>query len=824
MASPHVAKGELRIYFGAAPGVGKTYAMLNEGRRRQERGTHVVAGWINARHRPATEAQIEGLRIIPPLYINKPCGNLGAHRGTEGRMGSMSTENHVDDHAQQGQDSYLYSSHDGIGEAMDVLAILEESPKVVLVDDLADANPSGCERVSRWQDVEVLLESGIDVISTLNVDRLESLADMVFKITGTVPDSLIPDKVVRAADQVELIDMTPQALVRRLAHGNIFPAEDIDISLAGYFRPTRLAALRELALLWVADRVDEYVRRYAEGDSFYGGFQGKERVVVAVTGASGGDRLIRRAARMASRSNGELVAVHVSRDDGVKSRSMDRLESFKELTIRLGGSYHEIAGSNVSSALVNFVRVQRATRLVLGASRRSRISEALFGSVINDLIRNCAGEVDVMVISPGSGDDDSRHPAIDKEGRRHPSTTGDTHRRLSKRPFFSLTRHPSTLPDVSEQVKILDGALAIVLDNDDPVPSAMWLFRNTLPIRGVSVVVEDGGGYESAARWGDAPNSPDSSSVAIPIGKSRYVCLAADRVDDSVQPFLHAMCTLLGLAVEKRDRVLDRSKMKLVEEGDKFRSALLSSVSHDLRTPLASIKAAATSLLGLGTLGNPEIAKELLLTIDTETDRLDMLVSNLLDMSRLQTGSINVDVMPVALEDILPGVMDYLKDDSGRVEFRVSSNAQGIMADPVLLERVIANLLQNALSYSGQDSKVLLEAGVSGGEGYIRVVDFGPGIVPKKRDEVFRPFQRLSDVPNGTGVGLGLAVVRGFVESMHGVVSLHDTPGGGCTVEIVLPVSEELLQSEHTSTSREAVSQPRESRDTTLARRQAAVE
>lgn len=363
--------------------------MLNEGRRRQERGTRVVAGWINARHRPVTEAQIEGLRVIPPLHASKSRGA-------------------IESRTQQEYEGYLHGRHDGSGEAaceaMDVPAILEESPEVVLVDDLADANPSGCERMSRWQDVEVLLESGIEVISTLNIDCLESLADIVFKITGTMPDSLIPDRVVRSAGQIELIDMTPQALVRRLAHGNIFPAEDIDISLAGYFRPTRLAALRELALLWVADRVDEYVRRYAESDSLYAGFKGKERVVVAVTGASGGGQLIRRAARMASRSNGELIAVYVSRDDGVRSRPAGRLESFRELALNLGGSYHEISGSDVSSALAGFVRVQRATRLVLGASRRSRISEALFGSVINDLIRSCAGEVDVMVISPGIDD------------------------------------------------------------------------------------------------------------------------------------------------------------------------------------------------------------------------------------------------------------------------------------------------------------------------------------------------------------------------------------------------------------------------------------
>jgi two-component system sensor histidine kinase KdpD len=332
---------------------------------------------------------------------------------------------------------------------------------------------------------------------------------------------------------------------------------------------------------------------------------------------------------------------------------------------------------------------------------------------------------------------------------------------------------------------------AVLLDNDDPVPSAMRLFRDALPVRGVSALAGGEGAYETVARWGDAPDSIDSSSTAVPIGNGRYVAMAADRVDGSVQPFLHTMCMMLGLAVEKRDRVLDRSRMKVVEEGDKFRSALLSSVSHDLRTPLASIKAAATSLLELDTSGDPETVKELLLAIDVETDRLDVLVRNLLDMSRLQAGSLNVNIVPISFEDVLPGVLDYLKDDPGRIVIRIASTARGIMADPVLLERVVANLLQNALSYSGPESKVILEAGEYGGEGFIRVVDSGPGISRRQKDEVFKPFQRLGDIPNGTGVGLGLAVVRGFVESMRGMVSLHDTPGGGCTVEIVLPTSEQ---------------------------------
>ena len=273
-----MARGKLRLYLGAAPGVGKTYAMLNEGWRRKERGTDVVIGWVQEHGRPHTDAQIRDLEIFP-------------RRQAEYRGQAL--------------------------EEMDLDGLLRRKPELVLVDELAHTNAPGSTHAKRWQDVEELLDAGINVISTINLQHLESLNDVVEGITGVVQHETVPDPVVRAADQLELVDMAPEALRRRLAHGNVYPPERIDAALGNYFRTGNLTALRELALLWVADRVDEELNDYRERHNIAGPWETKERVVVSLTGSPGSSVLIRRAARMAMRTKAELVGVHVRTDDSL---------------------------------------------------------------------------------------------------------------------------------------------------------------------------------------------------------------------------------------------------------------------------------------------------------------------------------------------------------------------------------------------------------------------------------------------------------------------------------------------------------------------------
>ena len=337
-----MGRGQLRVYLGAAPGVDKTFAMLDEGQRRAGRGTDVVVGYVETHNRPRTAARLADLEVLPRRQLTY--------------RGASFTE-------------------------MDVDAVLARRPQVALVDELAHTNVPGSPRPKRWQDVELLLEAGIDVISTVNIQHLESVNDVVEAITGIPQRETVPDSVVRAADQVELVDMTPEALRRRMAHGNIYAPEMIDATLGNYFRTGNLTALRELALLWLADSVDEGLQRYREQHGIEGTWETRERVVVALTGGPEGETLIRRAARIAARATGgeQLLAVHVARSDGLAGASVAALTKQRVLVESLGGSYHSVVGDNVPAALLAFARAHNATQVVLGVSRRSRRDSARSG-------------------------------------------------------------------------------------------------------------------------------------------------------------------------------------------------------------------------------------------------------------------------------------------------------------------------------------------------------------------------------------------------------------------------------------------------------------
>src|SRR5260370_10497203 len=354
-------RGQLRIYLGAAPGVGKTYAMLGEGHRRLERGTDVVAGLVETYNRPLTAQLLDGLEIIPRRVMT--------YRGTT-------------------------------FEEMDIDAVLARKPHVALVDELAHSNIPGSRNAKRWQDVEELLNAGIDVISTVNIQHLESLNDVVEKITGIPQRERIPDAVVRSAEQIEVVDMTPEALRRRLARGNVYAPEKIDAALSNYFRVGNLTALRELALLWVADRVEEGLLRYRADHDIDTTWEARERVVVALTGGPEGETLIRRAARIAARAvGGDLLALHVAKSDGLTGANPAALAAQRRLVESLGGSYHQVVGDDITAALLAFARAENATQLVLGASRRSWLAAILTGPGIGSRTIRESGDIDVHIIT-----------------------------------------------------------------------------------------------------------------------------------------------------------------------------------------------------------------------------------------------------------------------------------------------------------------------------------------------------------------------------------------------------------------------------------------
>jgi two-component system sensor histidine kinase KdpD len=829
-----MARGQLRIYLGAAPGVGKTFAMLNEGWRGRARGKDVVIAFVETHGRANTAAQLHDLEIVSRKTLT--------YRG-----------------------STL--------EEMDVDAVLARAPQLALVDELAHTNAPGSRNEKRWQDVEELLDAGIDVVTTVNVQHLESVNDVVEQITGVQQHETVPDAIVRAAEQVELVDMTPEAIRRRMAHGNIYPAERVDAALANYFRPGNLAALRELALLWVADKVDENLHEYMADHGIAGTWETRERVVVALTGAPNADALIRRAARMARRTRGDLLGVHVRSTDGLATPPTDAMRAHRELLTQLGGEYHEIAGDDIGAVLVQFARAEHATQLVLGASHRSRWHDLVRGSVISRVLRDAA-QIDVHVISYADADVTA---AVEtrRRGARHPMGPLSPRRRAAGWVFavagpllltlaMSQLRGNLSLPTelllflfvavtaaalggfgpalvaslggfalanwyfapplhrwsiaegenvaallvflgVAGVVSALVSAAArraaeatrakaeaatlaelsgALLGQPDPLGPMMTQLRSTFDVQAIAVLRGRGDGWVVETSAGEpVPQRPEDGQLSVPLDGHTQLVFVGPDLDEQDLSVLVAFTNQLALALESRELRAEAAMARGLAEANELRTALLAGVSHDLRTPLASIKAAATSLLQKDVTWTPDAVHELLSTIDEEADRLNALIGNLLDMSRIQTGSLQPTMRDVGLEEIVPLALDGLGERADDVVVDVPESLPRVEVDAQLLERAVANVVANALAFSPAGKRVRVEAGPVGDRVDVRVVDQGPGVPVAQREQMFRPFQRLGDTKaNGNGVGLGLAVARGFVEAMGGQVTVDDTPGGGLTV------------------------------------------
>lgn len=832
-----MARGSLRIYLGAAPGVGKTYDMLGEGRRRAERGTDVVVGIVETHGRRRTAEQLGDLEVIP-------------RRGVEYRGATL--------------------------EELDLDAVLARRPQVALVDELAHTNAPGSRHAKRWQDIDELLAAGIDVVSTVNIQHLQSLNDVVAGITGITQRETVPDAWVRGADQIELVDSTPEALRRRMAHGNIYPAERIDAALGNYFREGNLSALRELALLWVADRVDDALHEYRERHNIHQPWETRERVVVALTGAPGGDHLIRRAARIATRARADLVGVHVRAQDGVRGPSDDLLGNHRDLLAELGGRYIEVAGADIPQALLDTARGESATQLVIGASRRSRWAELTSGSVINRVIR-ASGPIDVHVISTPETNHEGALVLPRRRRRTLPrrrvlagwvlavvgpalltaglaSVREDVHlssvlllfllgvvapaavggagpalftavtSSLYANWYFFPPLHTWTIRDAENVVAfvvfVIVGVvvswfvatvgrrsaeaararaqaetlarLAGATVSDDPLTTVADHLRATFGLDAVAVLARDGDTwYTEASSGGDPPASPAEADETIPITDQVSLALRGGSIPAEDRVVVRAFADQLAGAVQGRHLRDEAAGAAELAQANDLRSALLAAVSHDLRSPLSSIKASVTSLLADDVAWTPDEAREFCVAIDEETDRLTGLVANLLDMSRVTTGSLNVRQVSVGVDEIVPAAIASLGDRArhGRVTTAVPETLPRVETDPALVERAVANLIDNAVAWSPDDRAVRVEAGAVAGQVHVRVIDRGPGIPVADRARVFQPFQRLGDRSNGAGVGLGLAVAQGFIRAVGGELLVEDTPGGGTTMVVALPAA-----------------------------------
>ena len=820
------------MLLGAAPGVGKTYTMLEEGARLRDEGRDVVVAVVETHERKATAAVLKDLEIIP-------------RKETE---------------------------HRGISLAeMDLDAVIARRPDVALVDELAHTNAPGSHNDKRWQDVEALLDAGINVMSTVNVQHIESLSDVVEQITGAPQRETVPDKILRAADQIEVVDLAPQALRDRLAEGNVYPAVRIDAALSNYFRLGNLTALRELTLLWLADEVDSALNSYRNEHGIDSKWEARERVVVALTGGPEGETLIKRGARIAARSaGGDLIAVHVTSHDGLADAHPGALSVQRALTEKRGGTYHQVIGDDIPRALVEFAKASNATQLVIGVSRRSRLVAALTGPGIGATVVRESGTIDVHIVTHAAAGGGFALPRISGaltlrrriigfivalaagplitwllvSFRTNDTITSDvlafqllvvvvaliggiwpalfaallsglTLDFFFVEPVYTVTiakpahilalalyilnallvsyvvdqaaRRSRVAVRAAAESELLATIAGSVLRGQDALEALITRTRESFTLNSVRVVGADDVLFESGI-----VNDDDRLTV-LPVGERGTLELRGPNLAASERRLLSVIAAQIDAAFEHNALVKTAGEIEPLAQADRMRSALLAAVGHDLRRPLTAATAAVTGLRSTDVTWSVSDRDELLATAQESLETLADLVTNLLDVSRLQAGALAVTTAPLLVEDVILEAIDELGLGPADVELGIAEDLPEVLADHGLLQRVLVNLLENARRYSPPGKPVRISASAFAGSVEVRVTDTGPGVPEDRREDIFVPFQRLGDTDNSTGLGLGLALSKGFVEGMSGTLQADDTPGGGLTMVISLPVIEDRV-------------------------------
>ncbi len=820
-------RGKLRVYLGSAPGVGKTFRMLDEGWRRKERGTDVVIAYVETHGRPLTDAQLRDLEIVPRITRE--------YRGTE-------------------------------LQEMDLDAVLARHPEVALVDELAHTNVIGSTHEKRWQDVDAMLDAGIDVITTVNIQHLESVNDVVEKITGIRQQETIPDAVVRRAEQVEIVDVTPEALRRRMAHGNIYAADKIDASLSNYFRVGNLSALRELALLWLADRVEDSLQQYLDDHSIQQSWETRERLIVGVAGTSVDEALLRRAARIASRTGAELFAVHVVKGDEIRHAPSDTSVA-RELVNEFEGIFQEVVEDDVATALVAFARSERGTQIVLGASRPRPLWRPANG--VAEKVLHHAQDLDVHIIAVGG----ERPPHVHQRRQRQKVswqrqvaalvtaavilpllTIAMTQIRSSVSLSTVFLVYLVTILALTTWAGVLIGVLSALvasgLENyyfvkpfhtlevarpDDVVALVAFLVfavaSSVLVTRFAQRSLEADRARAEAAILAEAAVSfaashedllPLLDSLRTVFAASSVAILAlregewrADLV--SGEPFEaaddahsfdideehrlvvngttlseqdnHLVSTFAGrMAAGLRAQIIARDAEQLEElaEAESLRLALFRTASKELLGPLEKVQANISLLSGSHELRSLDERKAVLGGIEAQIRQLTRHVVNILDAGRLEAGEVVAHPVIMRLSVVLSSALAGVDRKGRTVQSDVSSTLPELRSDPILVQRVVANVVSNACRFGPVDQPVLLKAGVVGDQIELLVIDRGPGMSAAQRDVVLAPFDRLSG--DQLNAGLNLTVASGFMHVLGGQLHFEDTPGGGLTVAIELPL------------------------------------
>ncbi|RWB96839.1 MAG: sensor histidine kinase KdpD [Mesorhizobium sp.] len=870
-------RGRLRIFLGAAPGVGKTYEMLMSGRARLADGVDVVIGVVETHGRKETQALVDGYEVVPRLRVDY-----------KGRM----------------------------LEEMDLDAILARRPALVLVDELAHTNAPGSRHPKRYLDVQEILTHGIDVYTTLNIQHVESLNDVVAQITRVRVRETVPDSIIDQADDIEIIDLTPDDLIKRLEEGKVYIPSTARRAIENYFSPGNLTALRELALRRTAQRVDEQLLTHMQAHAIPGPWAAGERVLVCVDARPGGAARVRYARRLADRLRAPWTALHVDtpRSAGMSEEDKDRLATLLRLAEQLGAEVTTIPGQNVAQDIVRHATANNFTHVVIGRPTRSRWRELIEGSLTYDLIRN-AGDISVHVISGNERNDEATsrtvktadeqwqfeiwpylkatayvvgslafavllHQFLDVRnlaiifligvltsavtGGLWPALYACLISAIAFNYFFLEPRYTLTIQDpesivalavfvvvaviasnltvrvqrqalaarsrarATEDIYLFSKKLAGAGTLDDVLWATAFQIASMLKLRVVLLLPEDGSitvkaGYPpddtlaeadiAAARWAwehdhpagrGADTLPGARRLYLPLRTGRtaigVVGLDNDKQGPLLTPeqkrLLDALADQAAVAIERIQLVADVDRAKLAAEADRLRSALLTSISHDLKTPLAAITGAAGTLREFAPALPEADRAELLSTVLDESERLNRFIANLLDMTKIESGAMEPNYAFHYAGDIVGTALHRARKIIGehKAEIDIPADLPMLRLDPVLFEQALFNLLDNAAKYAPPGSTIRLQGWADNGSVMLQVMDEGPGIPRADLERVFDTFYRVRKGDQvRAGTGLGLSICRGFIEAMGGTISAASrTDHSGAVFTIKMPVPTEL--------------------------------
>ncbi|KRB21686.1 histidine kinase [Mesorhizobium sp. Root695] len=876
------ARGRLRIFLGAAPGVGKTYEMLMSGRARLADGVDVVIGVVETHGRKETLALVEGYEVIPRRKVDY-----------KGR----------------------------ILDEMDIDAILARRPALVLVDELAHTNAPGSRHPKRYLDVQEILTQGIDVYTTLNIQHVESLNDVVAQITKVRVRETVPDSIIDQADDVEIIDLTPDDLIKRLEEGKVYFPNTAQRAIENYFSPGNLTALRELALRRTAQRVDDQLLIHMQAHAIPGPWAAGERVLVCLDARPGGAARVRYARRLADRLRAPWTALHV---DSTRSASMpeedkDRLATNLRLAQQLGAEVTTIPGQNVAQDIVRYATANNFTHIVVGRPSRSRWRELIEGSLTYDLIRN-AGDISVHVISGTERNSEAASRSVrtaDEQWQFQiwpylqataylmgslafavlldqfldvrnlaiifliavlasavtsglwPALYACFVSALAFNYFFLEPRYTLTIRDpesivalgvflvvaviasnltarvqrqavaarsrarATEDIYLFSKKLAGAGTLDDVLWATAFQIASMLKVRVVLLLPEDGtitvkAGYPpddtlaeadiAAARWAwehnraagrGADTLPGAKRLYLPLRTGRtaigVVGLDNDKQGPLLTPeqqrLLDALADQAAVAIERIQLVADVDRAKLAAEADRLRSALLTSISHDLKTPLAAIMGAAGTLREFAPALPERDRAELLTTVLDESERLNRFIANLLDMTKIESGAMEPNYAFHYVGDIVGSALQRARKiiAEHKTETDIPSDLPMLKVDPVLFEQALFNLLDNAAKYAPAGSTIRVQGWTDNGSVILQIMDEGPGIAPGDLERIFDTFYRVRKRDQvRAGTGLGLSICRGFIEAMGGTITAAnrtDRSGAVFTIKMPKPANPPKLAS-----------------------------